>query len=89
MTWIFWNTKQQYLSGVSHLPKNAHHCISLNWRKDGVIPGRLPKLDKLIQRVMVEQGIDDRVLKRQGNAGQDMEQTQLLKVLLLQRRNKH
>ena len=38
-----------------------------------MIPGRLPKLDKLIQRVMVEQGIDDRVLKRQGNAGQDME----------------
>jgi len=34
--------------------------------KDGVIPGRLPKLDKLIQRVMVEQGIDDRVLKRPG-----------------------
>ena len=29
-----------------------------------MIPGRLPKLDKLIQQVMVEQGIDDRVLKR-------------------------
>ncbi|CAJ1433949.1 unnamed protein product [Effrenium voratum] len=34
--------------------------------KDGVIPGRLPKLDKLIQQVMVEQGINDRVLKRPG-----------------------
>ena len=33
-------------------------------RKDGVIPGKLPELDKLMQRVMVEQGIDDRVLKR-------------------------
>eukprot|EP00930_Biecheleria_cincta_P094010 TRINITY_DN8472_c0_g1_i2.p1 TRINITY_DN8472_c0_g1~~TRINITY_DN8472_c0_g1_i2.p1 ORF type:complete len:917 (+),score=176.92 TRINITY_DN8472_c0_g1_i2:70-2820(+) len=34
--------------------------------KDGVVPGRLPKLDKLIQRVCVEQKIDDRVLKRPG-----------------------
>lgn len=34
--------------------------------KDGVIPGRLPELDKLMQKVMVEQGIDDRVLKRPG-----------------------
>ncbi|CAE7592260.1 SWEET14 [Symbiodinium natans] len=34
--------------------------------KDGVIPGKLPELDKLMQRVMVEQGIDDRVLKRPG-----------------------
>ncbi len=38
--------------------------FSFQRRKDGVIPGRLPKLDKLIQQVMVEQGIDDRVLKR-------------------------
>ena len=29
-----------------------------------MIPGKLPELDKLMQRVMVEQGIDDRVLKR-------------------------
>mmetsp|Transcript_46131 Transcript_46131/g.107935 ORF Transcript_46131/g.107935 Transcript_46131/m.107935 type:complete len:899 (-) Transcript_46131:266-2962(-) len=34
--------------------------------KDGILPGRLPELDKLIQKVMVEQGIDDRVLKRPG-----------------------
>ena len=31
-----------------------------------MIPGKLPELDKLMQRVMVEQGIDDRVLKRRG-----------------------
>jgi len=34
--------------------------------KDGVVPGRLPKLDRLVQRLMVEQDIDDRVLKRPG-----------------------
>lgn len=34
--------------------------------KDGVVLGRLPKLDALAQRLLVEQGIDDRVLQRPG-----------------------
>ena len=42
----------------------ACHLTYTLARKDGVIPGRLPELDKLMQKVMVEQGIDDRVLKR-------------------------
>lgn len=36
------------------------------YSKDGLLPGRLPKLDKLVQRLLSEQGIDDRVLKRPG-----------------------
>mmetsp|Transcript_74963 Transcript_74963/g.219596 ORF Transcript_74963/g.219596 Transcript_74963/m.219596 type:complete len:928 (-) Transcript_74963:71-2854(-) len=38
-----------------------------NWQaKDGVLPGKLPKLDNLMQRLLVEQSIDDRMLKRPG-----------------------
>jgi len=34
--------------------------------KDGLVPGKHPKLDKLAQKLLVAQNIDDRVLKRPG-----------------------
>lgn len=34
--------------------------------RDGLLPGRVPQLDKIVQRMLSEQGIDDRVLKRPG-----------------------
>ncbi|CAE8703732.1 unnamed protein product, partial [Polarella glacialis] len=36
------------------------------YSKDGLLAGRLPKLDKVVQRLLSEQNIDDRVLKRPG-----------------------
>jgi len=34
--------------------------------KDGLVPGRMPKLDRLVQKLLSEKDIDDRVLKRPG-----------------------
>jgi len=34
--------------------------------RDGVVPGQLPKLDAVMQSMMAQQGIDDRMLKRPG-----------------------
>jgi len=36
------------------------------YSREGHIPGRVPSLDALTQRLLTEQGIDDRVLKRPG-----------------------
>lgn len=58
-----------FKDGGSRLKYDAEGRMRSNgsqFAKEGVVPGQLPKLDKVVQRMLVEQGIEDRVLRRPG-----------------------